>query len=124
MAKVLLFQCENELEIRRALAPMKIKVVSVPKEKFHLTLGELDNGVEDDGIFGGEYPKESLLVMCDFTEENMNKLLAALRKKKVRIDYKAVLTPTNRTWDVLHVYFEMAKEKAMYEQMAMNRQTE
>ena len=51
----------------------------------------------------------------------MHKLLTALRKKRVQIDYKAILTPTNSTWDVLHVYLEMAKEKAMYEKMEKSR---
>ena len=46
MAKVLLFQCENEREIRQILTPMKIQAVSVPKTKFHMTLKELER--EDD----------------------------------------------------------------------------
>lgn len=121
MAKVLLFQCKEESVVRQILAPMKIKLVSVPKEKMHMTLGELEKGIEDDRTFGGEYPQESLLVMCNFSEDQMHKLLTALRKKRVQIDYKAILTPTNSTWDVLHVYLEMAKEKAMYEQMEKSR---
>lgn len=44
MAKVLLFQCGNEMEIRQALTPMKISVASVPAEHFYLTLGELEKG--------------------------------------------------------------------------------
>lgn len=123
MAKVLLFQCKREeLAIRQILTPMKIKVVSVPKEKLHLTLGQLESNLWDEGIFGDEYPKESMLVMCDFTENQMNKFLLELRRKKVSVDYKAMLTETNRNWDVLHMYFEMAKEKAMYEQMQRDRQ--
>lgn len=122
MAKVLLFQCKDELAVRQILTPMKIKVISVPKEKMHLTLGELESNLWDEGIFGGEYPQESMLVMCDFTENQMNKLLLELRRKKVKIDYKAMMTPTNRDWDVLHMYFEMAREKAMYEQMKRDRQ--
>ena len=35
MAKVLLFQCGNEMEIRQALTPMKISVASVPAEHFY-----------------------------------------------------------------------------------------
>jgi hypothetical protein len=122
MAKVLLFQCENELQIRQILTPMKIKVITVPKEKMHMTLGNLEMGILDDGCFEGEDPKESMLVMCDFTENQMNKLLMELRRKNVRIDYKAVLTPTNRDWDVSHMYFEMARERAMYEQAKQDRQ--
>lgn len=33
-------------------------------------------------------------------------------KRAVRIDCKAVLTPTNREWNVLRLYAEPAREKA------------
>ena len=46
MAKVLLFQCGNEMEIRQALTPMKISVASVPAEHFYLTLGELEKALQ------------------------------------------------------------------------------
>ena len=115
MAKVLLFQCENESEIRQVLTPMKIQAVSVPKTKFHMSLGELAREKDDGGYFGGEYPKGSMLVMCDFTEKQLNRLLMDLRNHKVKIDYKMVMTPTNASWDVLHVYFEAQREKMMYE---------
>ena len=51
MAKVLLFQCENEREIRQILTPMKIQAVSVPKTKFHMTLKELERENDDEGYF-------------------------------------------------------------------------
>ena len=69
MAKVLLFQCENEREIRQILTPMKIQAVSVPKTKFHMTLKELERENDDEGYFGGTYPEGSMIVMCDFTEK-------------------------------------------------------
>ena len=52
MAKVLLFQCENEREIRQILTPMKIQAVSVPKTKFRMTLKELEREDDEDGYFG------------------------------------------------------------------------
>ena len=56
MAKVLLFQCENEREIRQILTPMKIQAVSVPKTKFHMTLKELEREDDEEGYFEGAYP--------------------------------------------------------------------
>ena len=125
MTKVLLFQCEREKEIRQILTPMKIRVVSVPKEQFGLTLGEIEKGQgkdcqicelmvddqisEDSSVF-----EESLLVMCNFTESQMNRLLMELRKKQIRIGFKAILTPTNYNWNVKQMYTEMARERAMY----------
>jgi hypothetical protein len=45
----------------------------------------------------------------------MDKLLASLRRDQVVIDYKAVLTPTNRKWNVMRMYLEMQAEKAAYQ---------
>ncbi len=122
MAKVLLFQCKDELAMRRILTPMKVRVISVPKEKFGQTLGELAGGkraepsaegaVEE--ITAATLPEGSLLVMCDFTEKQMNRLLFELRKQKVSVTFKAVLTPTNRNWTVQQMYREMERERAMY----------
>lgn len=126
MAKVLLFQCGNEAEIRQALTPMRISVASVPAEHFYLTLGELEKGGAasaassgQENLFGSgsPYPAESLMVMCDVTEKQMNRLLMELRRREIRIDYKAVLTDTNRNWNVRQMYLEMARERAMYLQM-------
>lgn len=119
MAKVLLFQCKNEAAIRQVLTPMKIKVISVPKEMYHLTLEELEKGKKGEECFQGKCPEESLMLLCDLTEKQLNRLLMELRKNGIQVDYKAVMTPTNRTWDVSHLYLEMAKEKAWYQ----NRKT-
>ena len=121
MAKVLLFQCENENEIRQILTPMKIQAVSVPKTKFHMALGDLVRGKDDGGYFGGEYPKGSMIIMCDFTEKQLDRLLMDLRNHKVKIDYKMIMTATNASWDVLHVYFEAQREKMMYEMAQRDR---
>ena len=114
MAKVLLFQCENENEIRQILTPMKIQAVSVPKTKFHMALGDLARGKDDGGYFGSEYPKGSMIIMCDFTEKQLDRLLMDLRNHKV-------MTATNASWDVLHVYFEAQREKMMYEMAQRDR---
>ena len=43
------------------------------------------------------------------------------RNRNVKIDYKMVMTATNASWDVLHVYFEAQKEKMMYEMAQRDR---
>jgi len=121
MAKVLLVQCENESEIRQVLTPMKVQAVSVPKTKLHMALGDLARGKDDGGYFGGAYPKGSMIVMCDFTEKQLDRLLMDLRSRNVKVDYKMVMTPTNASWDVLHVYFEAQREKKMYEMVRRDR---
>ena len=86
-----------------------------------MALGDLARGKDDGGYFGSEYPKGSMIIMCDFTEKQLDRLLMDLRNHKVKIDYKMVMTATNASWDVLHVYFEAQREKMMYEMAQRDR---
>ncbi len=60
---------------------------------------------------------ESLLVMCDLSDKRIDKLLFELRRSDVVLDYKAILTPTNRKWTVSQLLLEMHREKAAYQRM-------
>ena len=86
-----------------------------------MALGDLARGKDDGGYFSGAYPKGSMIVMCDFTEKQLDRLLMDLRSRNVKVDYKMVMTPTNASWDVLHVYFEAQREKMMYEMVRRDR---
>lgn len=57
---------------------------------------------------------ESLLVMCGLTDKRVDKLLFELRRCGIKLDYKAILTPTNRKWTVSQLLLEMHREKAAY----------
>lgn len=58
----------------------------------------------------GDAPAEPLLVMADFTEPELDALLAELRQKGISIPLKAVLTKTNRRWTVLELWAELRRE--------------
>ena len=58
--------------------------------------------------------KGSMIVMEGFREKRLDMLLKLLRDKGVRVDYKAVVTPFNRKWNVLQLYLEMERERAAY----------
>ena len=38
--------------------------------------------------------------------------ISKLRREEVTVEYKAILTPVNRTWTLRHLYLEMQREKA------------
>lgn len=58
----------------------------------------------------GDAPAEPLLVLADFTEPELDALLAELRQKGISIPLKAVLTKTNRRWTVLELWAELRRE--------------
>ena len=54
-----------------------------------------------------------MLVMCQLGRQ-MDLLLNYLRKERVHIPLKAVLTPVNQEWDSVRLYYEIKSE---HEQM-------
>ena len=95
MEKVLLFQVNDSDadKIRNILGTMKIRVQVVAPGDFMQTLGNLAEG-----------KKQEMLPV--YTQKAPD--------KQIRCDYKAILTPFNKAWNVLRLYAEMAREKAEY----------
>ena len=114
MEKILLFQVPNATEVRRALAPLHMKVEEVETKDFRKTLEAIyaDDGTAGE-IFCGEVPKESLMVFCHLTDRVLDRVLAVLKRKHISVDYKAVMTPTNAKWNILRIYFEMERERSV-----------
>jgi hypothetical protein len=122
MADKLLVFHPNDAEwkkIKQIANAQKIRSERVEPARYMQPLGTLAAGGQNpqgkiSATYEGEAPAESLIVMCGFTEKEMDKLLAALKKAQVPIDYKAILTPTNRRWNVLRLLLELGAEKAAY----------
>lgn len=119
MEKLLVFHLDdnNLKKLKQITGALKVRVEEVPSSDYLKPLEMIANKTASPLIqsFSGKVPAESLIVFCDFTEKKMDKLLASLRRDQVVIDYKAVLTPTNRKWNVMRMYLEMQAEKAAYQ---------
>lgn len=112
MKKILLFQVDNPLKVKQAVATMRFRVESIPVEKFNQTVESLlSGGEEEEQSYSGEIPEGSLLLMCGLSNSEVDQVLYRLRSQKIFTTYKAVLTPTNIGWNVLELYQEMKKEK-------------
>lgn len=127
MARLFVFgvQAEEFVKIKAAAAVLKLRAEAVPVFLYRQKAGVLAQskleslaeavqmGAEEE-IYRGELGSESMILMCGFSQKQMDKLLAALKRQEVKIDYKAVLTPTNAQWNVLRLFAELAREKAAY----------
>ena len=112
MKKLLLFQVENPIKVKQAVATMKLRVEVVPVEKFNYTISNLVSGTDMEvEAFEGNPPSGSLLLMCGLNDSEIDQVLTRLRTQKVTTTYKAVLTPTNLTWNPMMLFEEMEKEK-------------
>ena len=66
-----------------------------------------------EGISAPEEPfTGEMLVMAGLNRQQAERLLSSLRQAKVNIPLKAVLTPTNATWDCIRLHAELTAERA------------
>ena len=107
---------ERLLKIKKALFPLGMKLRAVKKEEYLEPVGYLA-GVKEitscGEIYDGEDFEKEMMVMAGLTSKQVDTVILALRKTGAgRNDYKAVLTPTNQSWNALTLYGELAKEHA------------
>ncbi len=134
MEKILLFGTKpaDTLYVKKLADNMRIAVQEVPVSLYDYTIeqllavkGSAQNKVQNfaGGTIQVQHTKQQaelkaepcMLLFCDVTEKHLDKFLFELRNKQSAIDYKAVLTPTNRTWNVRRLFAHMAMERMSHE---------
>ncbi len=128
MVKLLVFgvQAEELAKIKRAAGGLKLRVEAVPVFLYRQRIGVLAEkkteslaesvqmGGEEE-LYQGDAVKESMILICGLSDGQLDKLLAALKKAAVQVDFKAVLTAANASWNVLRLYAELARERRAYQ---------
>ncbi len=85
------------------------ELYTVPLEML-LGLKQPDKILQNPGI---ELP-EPMLVMHGFSSEGVDSVLKLLRENQIRIDLKAVTTPTNLSWTGLQMFAELQREREAF----------
>lgn len=100
--------------IRLAAMRLKIRMRPVALEEYALTLSALC-GLEPAGgqVYEGEGFADEMLVMANFPAGMMNAFLQTMRSMRIApVALKAMLTPTNSTWDSMKLHEEIQAEHA------------
>ena len=106
------------LEVHRALEPMGVEVMPVPRKHYNKTLENIldpwseiyDEDAEPDDYTGAPLGGQ-MAVLCEVNDK-LDEVLAALRGAGVGADcLKAVLTDTNEGWTPLELYQELCRER-------------
>lgn len=105
---------ERLTKTKKALLPLEMRIKQVQPCDYSQPVGYMAGLKEipgaDSPYEGPEFEKE-MMVMAGLLSKRVDAVIYALRKAGVgRIDYKAVLTPTNQLWDALKLYEEIARE--------------
>ena len=85
------------------------ELYTVPLEML-LGLKQPDKILQNPGI---ELP-EPMLVMHGMSSEGVDAVLKLLRENKIRIDLKAMTTPTNLSWTALQMFAELQREREAF----------
>ena len=121
MEKLICFRIENTREIERLASNMKIRVIKADASMYNEMLDNIVNGkissVNDSFstsisplLTDNKLPADSILIFCDLSEKHLNRMLFELKSRKVQIDLKAILTPTNRRWTLRQLHDELERE--------------
>jgi hypothetical protein len=86
------------------------RMQAVPTEAFGATMAQLLSGETTESASTKPFTGE-LLVMAGLNERQLDTVLTELRRRKVHIPLKAVLTPTNADWTAAELYTELCRER-------------
>lgn len=112
---ILLFNVPKQkaAKITRAALPLKLRVKNIPKTDFAKTLGELAGISELTNIsYDGDGISEEMMVLCGFSDSLIDKLFFAMKRTGAGlVKLTAILTETNKDWNVPALFEEIKKER-------------
>lgn len=129
MEKLICYQIENTREIERLASNMKLRIVYADASLYDETLDAIASGkvqstatvatganeiARTDNLNLSPDSGDSIFIFCDLSEKHLNRMLFELKSRKVQIDLKAVLTPTNQKWTLRQLHAELEREKANF----------
>lgn len=102
------------LEIQKILMSARILMKQVKKEEYAQPVGALVGVKElykEGVVYEGEELGKDMMVFANVSGQKLDYVLNMLRRKPLtRVDYKAILTPTNMGWTIPELYEELSKE--------------
>ncbi len=106
--QVLLFQVSPSIEkqLMQRLRPHGISVRAVSQEAYTTPIGVLPP-------LGFAFA-EPMLLMHGLSDSMVDTVLAELRAANIRIDLKAITTPTNLAWNAMQIYAELRRERESF----------
>ena len=110
---------QKQQTIQRALLPLGVKMKVITQEEFGQPIGYLAEMKKIASVEMSEEKMElekEMLVFAAIDGDLLQYILQTLRKAGVPVDYKAVLTEHNLTWNCVQLYRELELEHLAYQQ--------
>ena len=110
---------QKQQTIQRALLTLGVKMKVITQEEFGQPIGYLAGMKKIASVEMSEEKMElekEMLVFAAIDGDLLQYILQTLRKAGVPVDYKAVLTEHNLTWNCVQLYRELELEHLAYQQ--------
>ena len=104
---------EKRAAVRGIAVQCSCRCTVVEPEHFGATLAQILAN-EPGGAVPSRPFTEELLVLSDLSERQMDTLLTLLRKRRIFIPLKAMVTPTNAAWTLETLYSELCREREAF----------
>lgn len=125
-AKLLIYQMDEVRmqAVEGLCAALNIEPIRVDGSSYGAPVGlltgstdlrELSQGAGAAGQMSAQPLDEEMIVMSGFTQKQFNSLLAGLKESGLRIDLKAVETPTSRFWTGEMLQTELKQEREAFQ---------
>ncbi len=110
---VLLYNCSGPefSKMRQIFAMLRLRMRPVAPDRYRLPLKDLAAGKGEAGAMEEPFP-ERVLVFCNLNDALLNQVLEVVRVAGLPdIDFKAVMTETNREWDSYRLLEHLREER-------------
>jgi hypothetical protein len=114
---VLLYNLDNTdkgRKVKFTLIRLGIRIKNISKEQYNQAVGALAGMKEHtlvDEDYTGEGFEEEMIVMKGLSSSRIDQMLLQFRKNDIsKINLKAIITPSNQTWNSIQLYEEIKKE--------------
>ncbi len=114
---------EKGQKLRQALSQMNMEAVTVTDDMLLESVGfcaKMEGFASCGQVYTGESLPYEMLVMKIASRARLNEVLSRLQKEGLRVERKAVVTPTNREWPFRQLYEEVCKEHELMNQGKAN----
>lgn len=114
---------EKGQKLRQALSQMNIEVITVTDDMLLESVGfcaHMDGFASCGEVYQEEPLPYEMLVMKVPSRARLNQILSQLQKEGLRVERKAIITPTNREWPFRKLYEEVSKEHELMNQGRAN----
>ena len=115
MESIILYNVCEAAKIQRLASKSFIKCIITGKDSLGKTIEMIaqsgGKSLAEDAPADGT---DSLVIFCGLTQKHLDKLLFEIRQQNINVDFKAVMTPSNKKWTLDFMLREMKKERFEY----------